>query len=70
MRALLHRLAHAFGWWGGDVMTWWERPSFGSAPRLMVGFQCRRCGTREGIHEAPRWVYEGHAPPDEGGKRD
>jgi hypothetical protein len=44
MSALLHRLAHRFGWTTGRVSTWYDLRG-----RLMVGFRCSACDRVEGI---------------------
>ena len=49
MTALLHRIAHRFGWWGGHVTTWYD-----GTGRLMVGLRCADCGDVFGIAPAAR----------------
>jgi len=58
MRAFLHRLAHLFGRYQGDVKTWRE-DGF-----IIAGYECRTCGNREGVHRVSPWVYRGEAPPE------
>jgi hypothetical protein len=61
MRRLMHRLAHLFGWYSGDVATWWESRRHGDDKALMVGYRCRVCGDIEGVHEMPRWFWDSRA---------
>lgn len=44
-----HKIAHYFGWFTGDVETWWEGED------LMVGFKCSKCGLISGIHKSPNF---------------
>jgi hypothetical protein len=49
-RRLLHRIAHMIGQNRGDVAAWFQ--GSGKHRRLMVGYQCRKCGKITGIHES------------------
>lgn len=42
-----HRLKHHFGWYHGEVITWWI------GDKLMVGFKCDECGQVSGVDVVP-----------------
>lgn len=58
MARFWHRLAHLFERWQGDVKTWREDGV------IVAGYQCRKCGTRVGVHRVAPWVYRGEKPPE------